>query len=1743
MTPYSIPNTTNSSLKSKSTLVETRPLDYYNPFSYKEWIKRTTGIKVGYEAGSYQEYLNLWHSSKHLESKGVKSLKDDYGTFMKMIAPLIDSSDASSVFRDVDWDDPFDVELIIPECAKRLKQIAIYFAEKREAIRRSKLKYNMTGSTQAVERMFHDYLLRAFTKRDHVVNITDARIYDLLPELSASNKTLKIEVEEMYDDTQYFDKSPEVAAKTHFGTPSDLAKSYYATHGYDEDSLEWLLSTGFVHLCADNPLFYILDESLSADSEHLQESDYYKFRLSEKYIGTDQYWLSGGYYRPDVMSVEYPISVGNNWIYFPSGESYHETPDVSIETIMLTAASMTGQGAIGGNNYREADRFFISYGKTVKGAWLHEAVLSATDVNVIANLKTDTPTCFKFPFPGYGLSGEGLDWTGPEFTNDDTTFDTLEDDEQSSIVAEYWSTPTTSTVTIPIALQDSTLIDCGANAGATYNNADKISVRVNTASDGVHDDVPDTVYSGEIEHAWLYRMETTDIPISPKQNHIQWPMRRYEPADSSQLYSIPSSQCDSVALSSIDMTSGWLGSRAGHDLFDSDILYKLDSRNGYPIECAFLSGYEISGIGGTSWTDAATGCVQTSLNRVVSPNAYATFIWLDVDTPLDDVVFNVPHQPDCPYLLEPHHRLDKENPADGKPEIDYHQWQKCTCGAIRYSPLGHSGKTHSEHMGYSDFIFLDRLYPIPFSKSSWVCEDFDNPDEFKSYETSKNFGWYQLTASAIEGDVGWGAGRWVEKGSPGKSPRPFMLRTGYQYKYYRSNLGHDDPFILSDSVPSLIIRHKHSKSLINSFRTPRWIKAVADDSGAWRSTGEESDMVLSPGDFLINDHINSDWYCITGAGTLGEFEGEDPIAPYNLGDNQFIEFTHLNVGDSTSVSWPKEYRGGEITVIRDECTQIAWSVEMPGQNEAVVRVLDPEDPILVYGASEGTWMIGATAYGNPLSDPPSSTNYLDAYEMLASASLVASATFTDIPITTQTSGELAVHTIYSDTISYPLNVELSGWDYDNNTSSTGTPGARPFWAKAYADASRGTKGKGTSIWGGALRFEDEYVPIVQPNFSDIDLLSNSYITYEAKTPVRWVQPSKVLVSEKEQTWKKLELDVNKVVNLSAQLNDKNFCDLIVRQLDEPSDIVLTDKIDGYPVLMNYWAMDSFVWTQDFINYANGVPPTGGSYVPVVTGDLVTADKPFTNLSNRHYPTIASVPFFDGLYTKDDVGGYYTPKYLGASIALSRGRLVDVDTSRRTEDSGVGVYRDIYNFAGDMGFSNTWHDVPIRTIDEDASWMKSSLAARMNAGVIKDPRTYQQFMPYKTEYEIRNRSDIGVYQQGDIGDPWGGSDDSVWAVGKKYPKHFTKQEPISRWRSDIKDVFSVHQWKSDIYGFQYMLQKKLMGGGTIFTNRRLPGRVLFRSGDGYVEYLEDVISCIFHGQLTLNRLLVRSVDSSDIYSISITKGVLTLTRVEDEAVGSIIVIKDEYFPNDFYDVSVYDGVIMLRNVEDMPATRLPLIRDSVIPEDIYKIIIYKGVLSLTEGVGDVVSNDIYDMDMFYNTLLLARENETILYRLEYDSRRKTIINVDSNILFQKKLKDDETDEQCRYSGSWFFPELSTVVVSHLGVVNNDDVSQVYIEFCTCDISTGKTVTKTVYVQDDGSYHLAPLKSLEFSSIENAVISFNDKTNVFALTFSVKMEGYVPGLMFTVYVKLIEWSYEVSEIRCVVPGKYLTSSPID
>lgn len=323
--------------------------DISQPYSFQDWLKRNeTTLPTKYIA-DYNLYLQGWYAGqKNVTSSLVitNNLKQIYKDFLRSVALSFNNSEEARLFTNINFDDDFELASIIPLIARKLKAIAAYYASKRESAKATKLKYNMAGTNEAIERILYQYILRSFTKYPYNYTVNDQTLTLAFSALSAIQNDFQIQIEELYDVSSYFDSTSNLAisAYTDFTQTSNflafadftsaLLQALHQTRFYDTTPysdiqndltlIYQLLSTNTTLNTLNTPGYNSnLTYPLSTFIDYVSGSqivDYYKPAIAAKYLGTDYYAVSTDNFGNPVLSGKYldavaPYTCLDNLIY------------------------------------------------------------------------------------------------------------------------------------------------------------------------------------------------------------------------------------------------------------------------------------------------------------------------------------------------------------------------------------------------------------------------------------------------------------------------------------------------------------------------------------------------------------------------------------------------------------------------------------------------------------------------------------------------------------------------------------------------------------------------------------------------------------------------------------------------------------------------------------------------------------------------------------------------------------------------------------------------------------------------------------------------------------------------------------------------------------------------------------------------------------------------------------------------------------------------------------------------------------------------------------------------------------------------------------------------------------------------------------------------------------------------------------------------------------------------------------
>lgn len=880
--------------------------DLNAPFSYLEWKQRRPSLAEKDAPYHYQRYVLDWFANnkeKQVSQKFV--LRQKYLYLLNQLQMFFSEEEKNVWYNKVNLADEKELLLSIPYFAKKLKDISLYYLKLRNKLKNTKVKYNTVGTPASIEQEIYRYLFETFSSLN---NELDPTLQTIVPQFSALQDSLVIQVEEVYDDHVYFDQSTTVPISSYYNLFHDATEQFFLTKGIVLSSSEWLFNSLSLPLSSDVESF--VSELTSNILETTDVNLYGSFL--QNYLSEDKYTVTFTAASSITQTTDVPLQAGNNYFYYPYG-----TLDNSIaikgKLNPVALSSLKIDGATAGSTIENSDVIFVKNGEQIESAWLYYKDFETESKTVRSSLKQNSTTSFIFPFPGYGLSGINIPWTGSslEFTQ---SYDFLSKDLKAQVNQAYWSQTLPADTVDTILLNNTTLISSGAIPSKNPNFADQVYIRTDRTEDTA-------IPYGELSGAWLYRFERTSLPVSPNStNVLLWPygVIDEESEFSSYLEKISfRGACNPISIQ--DISTSLCVAASSFELADK--IYKLNNFKDEPeaaLECAWLSAAMIELSGYKTHK-------QDGFSALFPAGKFTRFLWQGAETTLEDAFPTILHSADCPFTTN-------------TPSVSSFEWQKCTCKQVYYSPFGHPGRQLQDNNMFADCIVEDTTNQLDeFDFSSW------RDSLSGTFESSMQTAWYKTKSNHS-----WGGGTWTSNNL--LSTTPFTLKQGKAYFYYRATSKTQ-----ADLFPPYSVNYK--------FQTPStiWAAAKLQSDGTWASTGKASQMKLNPGDFLRYERQS-----VTNSYLLSTVQVENETQNINTVWSSFDKIAINSVVNYSAINWPVQSKPFGSTDPQYPSTQFAeitaidaWRITRLEDNEQQL-ILNTFTPTFVPPIT-GTYSIAVTA--------------------------------------------------------------------------------------------------------------------------------------------------------------------------------------------------------------------------------------------------------------------------------------------------------------------------------------------------------------------------------------------------------------------------------------------------------------------------------------------------------------------------------------------------------------------------------------------------------------------------------------------------------------------------------------------------------------------------------------------------------------------------------------------------------------
>lgn len=299
-------------------------LDSQSAFTFFDFLKHINVNSTPLQVNDlYIEYLKEWNNKKNSTISINDTIKTRYVELLKEITLKYTTTDEKRFLSNIDFNDPSELDIVIPFYSKKINEICDFYKEKRDRLKFKIEKNKIKGNSTSIEKAIYE-------------KITDIVFSDVLEIGTYQNNIdyntllneLDIEIEELYDlYTNYLDNDPN-SGYSNYDTNTELRKKLYSANinsidaniflNFDkavanqifEDVRVFLVEFGKLFTinynisdvnlnCKPDDKLYNLVNSTKPKAQRLVEL---KNSLIKKYIGSDFYYITTGSTITDVTS-------------------------------------------------------------------------------------------------------------------------------------------------------------------------------------------------------------------------------------------------------------------------------------------------------------------------------------------------------------------------------------------------------------------------------------------------------------------------------------------------------------------------------------------------------------------------------------------------------------------------------------------------------------------------------------------------------------------------------------------------------------------------------------------------------------------------------------------------------------------------------------------------------------------------------------------------------------------------------------------------------------------------------------------------------------------------------------------------------------------------------------------------------------------------------------------------------------------------------------------------------------------------------------------------------------------------------------------------------------------------------------------------------------------------------------------------------------------------------------------------
>jgi hypothetical protein len=433
-------------LNSVTNTINDDKFDARVPFSFLEFLNYSKALDNHLiNLSDYQDYLKKWNGvTNNTQNDLPTQVREQFIVFLKTVALNYTTSEEKRYLSNIDYSSNDDLEIATPFFVNKVKQVILYFADKRDTFKQTLAIAANKGTNHGTEEFIRAFIIDNFIGNESSTQFTTT------DSTSAITSKLHIEIEEGYDiNNDYFDLDP-YEAPAFYNAENDRS-AYFSSNTNSIDPEIFLNGDqaiinliNYEQVILDSiPTLAVLintpDLTLLENSDFIDYSNHTRSnikllltaKLIQKFVGTDFYYLSTNTFGETLSGR-----------LFEATSPYANLLNLHYPSTLTVPASATLYDRDVGLFYRPSIQNIYSlqtpFSYSLKSSLCANSVYVFPDPSKYGNVSGVSKTTFNSPFL-YEQHGEDIQRNissnnayGHSFvTNNNTTFESYNSREQN----------------------------------------------------------------------------------------------------------------------------------------------------------------------------------------------------------------------------------------------------------------------------------------------------------------------------------------------------------------------------------------------------------------------------------------------------------------------------------------------------------------------------------------------------------------------------------------------------------------------------------------------------------------------------------------------------------------------------------------------------------------------------------------------------------------------------------------------------------------------------------------------------------------------------------------------------------------------------------------------------------------------------------------------------------------------------------------------------------------------------------------------------------------------------------------------------------------------------------------------------------------------------------------------------------------------------------------------------------------